>query len=111
MAGRRMVGVPNGMADAEIKQPSVERDATGDEPKGQRLGWSASHELAHIIHDGSLRNRAVASRDGRVEPRRREAYSLQYVDRLRGEPARLPRTPHAGLSQQRVRDCSRSVHE
>ncbi len=42
MAGRRMVGVPNGMADAEIKQPSVECDATGDEPKGQRLGWSES---------------------------------------------------------------------
>ena len=45
--------------------------------------------LARIIHDGSWRNRAVASRDGRVEPRRREAYSLEYVDRLSGEPARL----------------------
>ncbi len=30
--------------------------------------------LARIIHDGSSRNRAVASRDGRVEPRGREAY-------------------------------------
>ncbi len=48
--------------------------------------------LARIIRDGSLRNRPVASRDGRVEPRGREVYSLQYVDRLSGEPARL----HAG---------------
>jgi len=45
--------------------------------------------LARIIHDGSLRNRPVASRDGRVEARGREAYSLQYGDRLSGEPARL----------------------
>jgi len=45
--------------------------------------------LARNIHDGSLRNRPVASRDGRVEPRGREAYSLQYVDRLSGEPARM----------------------
>ncbi len=44
--------------------------------------------LARIIHDGSLQNRKVALRDGRAEPRRREAYSLQYVDRLSGEPAR-----------------------
>ncbi len=45
--------------------------------------------LARIIYDGSLRNRPGALRDGRVEPRWREAYSLQYVDRLSGEPARL----------------------
>jgi hypothetical protein len=32
-------------------------------------------------------------RDGRVEPRRREAYLKQYVDRLSGEPA-----PPLGLS-------------
>jgi hypothetical protein len=44
--------------------------------------------LAHIIHDGSLRNHAVAERDGRVEPRGREAYLKQYVDRPSGEPAR-----------------------
>ncbi len=30
--------------------------------------------LAHIIHDGSTRKRGVAQRDGRVEPRRTEAY-------------------------------------
>ncbi len=46
-------------------------------------------KLTRIIHDGSLRNRPVASRDGRVEPRGREAYSLEYVDQLSGEPARL----------------------
>ncbi len=50
---------------------------------------SVMPSLARIIHDGSLRNRPVASRDGRAEPRRREAYSLQYVDRLSGESARL----------------------
>jgi hypothetical protein len=48
----------------------------------------------------------------RVEPRGREAYLKQYVDRLSGEPARLrAETPHAGLSQQRIRNCSRNVYE
>jgi hypothetical protein len=32
-------------------------------------------ELAHIIHDGSSRNRQDATRDGRAEPREAEAYS------------------------------------
>jgi hypothetical protein len=69
-------------------------------------------DLARIIHDGSLRNCGVALRDGRVEPRWREAYLKQYVDRPNGEPAHLrAETPHAGLSQQRIRNCSRSVHE
>ena len=45
--------------------------------------------LARIIHDGSSRNRAVASRDGRVEPRGTEAYLIEYVEGLSGEPARL----------------------
>ncbi len=36
----------------------------------------------------------------------------QYGDRLSGEPARLhAETPHAGLSQRQMGDCSRSVHE
>ncbi len=45
----------------------------------------------------------------------------QYVDRLSGEPACMPRKPHAGLSQQRMggypllcdmqRVDSRSAHE
>src|SRR2546428_10296920 len=52
--------------------------------------------LARIIHDGSSRNRAVASRDGRAEARGREAYSLQYGDRLSGEPGRLPAGEPAG---------------
>jgi len=46
-------------------------------------------DLARIIHEGSSRNRAVAKRDRRVEPRRREAYLKQYVDRPSGEPACL----------------------
>ncbi len=54
--------------------------------------------LAHIIHDGSLRNRPVASRDGRAKPQGREAYSLQYVDRLSGESARL----HAAVAACRL---------
>ena len=42
----------------------------------------------------------------------REAYSRQYVDRLSGEPARLAaERQRPGLSEQRIRDCSRSVHE
>ena len=49
----------------------------------------AGQDLTRIIHDGSSRNREVATRDGRVEPRGREAYLKQYVDRPSGEPARL----------------------
>ena len=68
--------------------------------------------LTRIIHDGSSRNRVVAKRDGRAEPRGREAYLKQYVDRPSGEPARLHTgNPCAGLSQRRIRDCSRSGHE
>ena len=52
--------------------------------------------LTRIIHDGSSRNRAAASGDGRAEERGREAYSLQYGDRLSGEPARLPAIQRAG---------------
>jgi hypothetical protein len=61
--------------------------------------------LDHIIHDGSSRNRAVASRDGHAEPLDPEAY---FNSTSRGEAASLPA---AGLSQQRMRDCSRSGHE
>src|SRR2546422_6585452 len=43
---------------------------------------------ARNTHDDSSRNRADAKRNGRSEPRGREAYSLQYVDRLSGETAR-----------------------
>ena len=68
--------------------------------------------LARIIHDGSSRNREVAKRDGRVEPRETEAYLKQYVEAARGEPARQHAgQPHAGLSQRRILDCSRSAHE
>ncbi len=106
--------------------------------------------LALIIHDGSLRStHCIPQSNGypagalrgapvalplqrvREEPRGREAYrgpvalpyatGEQYVDRLSGEPARLPRTSHACLSQQRMggypllcnlqRVDSRSVHE
>jgi len=48
---------------------------------------------ARIIHDGSSRNRAVAKRDRRAEPRGREAYLKQYVDRPNGEPACLDAGP------------------
>ena len=51
--------------------------------------------LARIIHDGSWRNRAVATRDRRAEPRGREAYLKRYVDRLNGEPACLDAGPTA----------------
>jgi putative addiction module killer protein len=87
--------------------------------------------LARIIHDGSSRNCGVAKRDGHAEPRGAEAYLKQYVDAARGEPARRHAAePHAGRdplqsrrapiafleqwvpgAQQRIRNCSRSVHE
>ena len=48
---------------------------------GPRLGGSLL--LAHIIHDSSWRNRAVALRDGHAEPRGPDAYSCSTV-RVRG---------------------------
>ena len=51
--------------------------------------------LARIIHDGSWRNRAVARRNRRAEPRGREAYLKQYVDRPSGAPAYLDAVPTA----------------
>jgi hypothetical protein len=56
---------------------------------------SAPDAPARIIHDGSSRNRAVAMRDRRAEPRGREAYLKQYVDRPSGEPACLDAMPDA----------------
>jgi hypothetical protein len=44
--------------------------------------------LARIIHDGSLRNRGVAQRDGQAQPERTEAYLKQYAEGLSGEHAR-----------------------
>ena len=44
--------------------------------------------LAHIIHDSSSRNCGIALRDGRTEPRGREADLKQSVDRPSGESAR-----------------------
>ena len=65
---------------------------------------------AHTIHDGSSRNRAVAKQDKRGEPRGREAYLKQYVDRPNGEPACLGAgLPRPGLSQRRIRARSRSI--
>ena len=68
--------------------------------------------LARIIHDGLSRNRGVAERDRRVEPRETEAYLKQYVEVARGEPACWHAVkPHASLSQRRGHDCSRTAHE
>ena len=50
--------------------------------------------LAHMIHDGSWRNRRDAKRDGHAEPRETEAYLKQYVEVMRGEPVRLVVTNH-----------------
>jgi hypothetical protein len=41
-----------------------------------------------MIHDGSSRDRGVASRDGQAQPRRTEAYLKQYGEGLSGEYAR-----------------------
>jgi hypothetical protein len=62
----------------------------------QRINGST---LARIIHDSSFRNRAVAKRERRAEPRGRKAYLKQYVDRPSGEPACLDaEPPRPGLS-------------
>ena len=61
------------------------RSLTRRRSKPQR--GSAVKQLARTIHDGSSRNRVVATRDRRAEPRGREAYLKRYVDRLSGEPA------------------------
>jgi hypothetical protein len=48
---------------------------SGGAPDIIRLPQSEGENgLARIIHDGSSRNRAIASRDGRPEPRGPEAY-------------------------------------
>ncbi len=61
-------------------------------------GITAPHDFpeARIIHDGSSRNRAVAWRDGRAEPRGTEAYLKEYGEGLSGEPASLPAVQSAG---------------
>ena len=64
-----------------------------------------SERIARIIHNGSSRNRAVAWRDGHVEPGAPEAY-LNSTSRERAASL-----PAEGASQQRIRDCSRSAHE
>ena len=77
---------------------------------GATRNWT---KIARVtLNDGSSRNRAVAKRDRREEPRGREAYLKQYVDRPNGEPACLDAgLPRPGLSQRRIRDWSRSAHE
>jgi hypothetical protein len=57
-------------------------------PKITLTRWPESAGQARIIQEGSSRNRADAKRNGRLEPRGREAYSQEYVDRLSGETAR-----------------------
>ena len=59
------------------------------------LTRSGSTALARMIHGSSSRNRAVAKRDRRAEPRGREASLKQYVDRPSGEPACLDAVPTA----------------
>jgi hypothetical protein len=58
-------------------------------PFGLTSRFDRLGRLARIMHDGSSRNRAVATRDRSAEPRGRETYLKQYVDRSNGEPACL----------------------
>ena len=75
-------------------------------------GFNFLRRIARIIHDGSSRNRAVAKRDGHAESHEAEAYLKQYVEAARGEPVRRHvGQSRAGLSQRRMRDWSRSIHE
>ena len=50
---------------------------------------SRKRALIRIIHESPSRNHRDASRDGRAEILGAEAYSKQYVEAARGEPARL----------------------
>jgi hypothetical protein len=68
--------------------------ATKESGNIYRLGKVGAAK-ARIIYGGSSRNRAVAKRHRRTEPRRREAYLKQYVDRPSGEPACLDARPSA----------------
>ena len=84
--------------------------------------------LAHIIHDGSSRNRGAASRDRRTEPRGPEAYSCSTLKVEGASPPAEARRHHAcGVERHRhdlgakkesivdidfsFRDWSRNVHE
>ncbi len=44
MPGCRVVGMLKGVADTLIKQPSIEHEATGDEPKDDRPRQRSVHE-------------------------------------------------------------------
>ncbi len=100
-----------------------------DELASDIPAYRDSHRLTRIIHDSSSRNRAVALRDGHAEPRgltpfpasargvcprpnrdrhRRGRRSQSPNSTSRGQAASLPAE---GLSQQRIRDCSRNGHE
>jgi hypothetical protein len=88
---------------------------------GSMIVWTS------VIHDGSSRTRGAVWRDGQAQSRRTEAYLKQYVEGLSDEHARhtklrLTRRVRSLAaerflatdfvsSQQRIRDCSRSVHE
>jgi hypothetical protein len=80
-----------------------------------------------IIHDGSLRNPAVALRDGHAERRGLAPSSATVPVTLSFKQGQAPKRrapvpnsrsrmraaslPAEGLSQQRIRDCSRSAYE
>jgi hypothetical protein len=72
-----------------------QRSVTGSKPKRNVHDCSVI-ALAHNVHDGSSRNHEVAKRDGRVEPREREASLKQDVDRPSGEPVRWHAMKPAG---------------
>jgi len=69
------------------------------------LSWKGEAAKARIIHGGSsaphpslphnMGEGRVGGRDRRAEPRGREAYLKQYVDRPSGEPACLDAGPTA----------------
>ena len=76
------------------------------------MKWGDMTEsLARIIHDGSSRNRAVAKRDRRAEPRGREAYLKQYVDRLSGEPACLDAGLRVQVRRHRACEVERPLYD
>ena len=78
---------------------------SGEARNGTSFGIKQMRNLPRIIHDGSSRNRAVALRDRHAEPGGPEAYSCSTLR------VRWASPPTEGSSQQRIGDCSRSVHE
>ena len=76
------------MTGASITEPARSVNVT-ERMRSRAAADGIGKGLTRMIHDGSLRNRQDAKRDGHAESRKAEAYLKQYVEALRDEPVRL----------------------